>query len=236
MPQLDDLVAPELEAHGFRHPESVDVEDPAPYAELRHLLDHRHPFEAHRLQMARQLLRAPRVARPEFQPRALHGAGQSRALHDRARGRQQDPHPAARDALQCLDPFARDLRVGLDFAEAFPRRIERDRRIGRQRLQISQPPLGLRNPLGHDHDESARQSPRERGHQHGGRRPGESRERATLARSGECGEHMRERGQPFDRVEEEWEGHRVRAYRSPRITRPAASASRRRCRGARPGG
>ena len=62
--QRGDLVAPELEAHGIRHPEAVDVDDAAAHAELRDVLD----------QGARARSPLPRDAR-----RACRAAGWRRA-------------------------------------------------------------------------------------------------------------------------------------------------------------
>ena len=62
VPQLDDVVAPELEAHRLGHAERVDVEDAAAHAELRDVFHHRHAFEPDAFEMRGQLLRATHIA------------------------------------------------------------------------------------------------------------------------------------------------------------------------------
>ena len=49
--QRRDLVAPQLEAHGIRHAEAVDVDDAAAHAELRDIVDERDALEADGLEM-----------------------------------------------------------------------------------------------------------------------------------------------------------------------------------------
>ena len=65
--------------------------------------------------------------------------------------------------LERLDALARHLDVRLDLAEPFARRIERDRRLVDQRVQIGEQPLGVRHTIGDDDEKARRQSARERG-------------------------------------------------------------------------
>ena len=80
--QIDDLVAPELHAHGVGHAERVHVEDAAAQTELRDVLDHRHALEADALEM-RPRARAGGGRRPSearcADPRARRAAAYARA-------------------------------------------------------------------------------------------------------------------------------------------------------------
>jgi hypothetical protein len=51
VPELGDVVAPELQPHGLRHAKTVDVEDSTPHTELGDIFDHRHLFESDRLEV-----------------------------------------------------------------------------------------------------------------------------------------------------------------------------------------
>ena len=84
VPQLDDLVAPELQAHRLGHAETVDVEDAAAHAVLADVVHHRHALKAMCVKMFRQRLESPRIALPQFEARARDGAGELRAFHQRA--------------------------------------------------------------------------------------------------------------------------------------------------------
>ncbi len=97
--------------------------------------------------------------------------------------------------------------MGLGLAKPFARRLERDRRVGRERLEIGEPALGLRHAL-RDHDQKPPgQTPGERRHEHRRRRPRQPGDRAPLSRSGECAEDLVERRKAFDGVKEKWQRH-----------------------------
>src|SRR5215218_7484656 len=72
--QIDDLVAPELHAHGIGHPERVHVEDAAAETELRDILDHRHALEPDALEVRRQLAWATYVTLAKLDAEILQGA------------------------------------------------------------------------------------------------------------------------------------------------------------------
>ena len=129
--QLDDLVAPELEAHRVRHAEGVDVEDAAAQAELRDVLYHGHALEPDALQVLRQLARAAHVALAQLDAQLGQRARQAGALQHCARGGEQDADLAAAQPLQRLHALAGDLDVRLDLAESFARRVERHGRLVR---------------------------------------------------------------------------------------------------------
>ncbi|HET6582774.1 MAG TPA: hypothetical protein VFG69_04990 [Nannocystaceae bacterium] len=163
VPEIDDLVAPELHAHGIGHPEGIDVEDPAAEAELCHVLDHRHALETDALEMLGQLARTSHVAAAKLDAQVGERPRKPSALEQRAWRREQNADLAAAQPLERLDALARDLDVGLGFAESLARGIERDRRLVEQGVQIGEKPLGLRHAVGDDDDEPGRQPAGERG-------------------------------------------------------------------------
>ena len=87
---------------------------------------------------------------------------------------QQNAHLTVGHARQRLDPLPRDLGVRLRFAKPLARRVQRNGRITRERLQIGEPPLRVREPLRHHDEEAPRESACERSHDDGGRRAGET--------------------------------------------------------------
>ena len=222
--QLDDFVAPEFEAHGLGHPESVHVDDAAAHRELRDVLDHLHALEADRFEMCRQRVEPPDVAAPELETGRREGLGQPRALQHGARGREQDADLAARHALEGLDALARDLGVRLHFAESFARRIERDELLAEHRLQVGQPAFGFRQLIGDDGQHPVRRMFGERSHEHGVAGAREPRDALRSTPGGERAEQPLERRkfrEPFDQ--------RRKRHDQPTISRPSvrSRASRR---------
>ena len=143
------------------------------------------------------------VAGLELEARVAHRGGQSRALEHRARGGHERAHFAARNALERLDALARDLEVRLDLAESLARRIERHRAIDRQRIEIREPSLRLRQRLGENHLEARRaELAAERGAQRRVARARESADRDRLAERWELRDELAIRGERGDRVEE----------------------------------
>ena len=158
----DDLVAPELQAHRVGHAERVDVEDAAAQRELRDVLHHRHALEADALEVLGELARPAHVALAQLDAQVGERAGQPRALEQRARRGEQHADLAAAQPLERLDALAGDFDVRLRLAEPFARRIERDRRLVDQRVQVGEQPFGLRHAVGDDDEEARRQATRER--------------------------------------------------------------------------
>ena len=159
---LRDLITPELEAHRIRHPESVDVEDAAAYAELGDVLDHRDPLVADRLQMRGQRLGPPALALPQLDARRANRPGETGALEDRPRGREQNAHLPAADALERFDALPGHLGMRLDFAKPLAGRIQGDRGVLGQRLEVGKPAFRFRNAIRDEHEESPRMPPRKR--------------------------------------------------------------------------
>ena len=111
------------------------------------------------------------------------------------------------------------MRLGL--AEPFARRIERDRRLVEQRLQIGQPALGLRHAFRQDDEESRRKSTRERREHDGVARPGQPADGEPRAGNGNRVEHARERRQRADGIDQRRKCHYAAAFTAPRLERSA---------------
>jgi hypothetical protein len=125
--QLDDLVAPELGAHGFGHAERVDVDDAAADRELRNIFHHRHALEAHAFQTQAECFETHHIALAKLHAEGPQCTRKTRALQYRTRRRKKNPQLAARQPFECLDPFTGDLAMGLGFAKTFARRMQRNR-------------------------------------------------------------------------------------------------------------
>jgi hypothetical protein len=211
--QLDDLVAPELEAHRIGHAEAVDVEDAAAHRELRHVVDHLDALEADALEMRGQLLGPADVALPQLEACLAQRARQAGALEHRARRGEQDAHGPARQPLERLDPLTRDLRVRLGLAEALTVRVERHRRRGarrgrlEQRAEVGEPALGLRDARGEDDEQALRVLAREGREQDRVARARKAADGELLLRAGEVLREARIGRKGGDRVEEGRQGH-----------------------------
>ena len=217
--QIDDFVAPKLGAHRLRHAERVDVEDAAANAELRDVFDHRHALEADRFEVFGELAEPVRIALAELDPQLVQRARHSRLLEQRARRREQHPQFAARQPLERLDALAGHLHVRLGLAKAFARRVQRNGRVGHERLQIGEPSLGVRDAFGGDDEEARRQPPRERRDQRGVRRPGQSAGDEPRAGRRQRVENSVKSGQTLDGVEQCVERHQAtRGARAPMAT------------------
>jgi len=163
MPELDYLIAPELQPRRLRHSEAVDVEDSAANAELGDVLDHRHALEPDLLEMLGEPFRTPRVAFAYLETGRLQRARELRSLQQRAAGGDDDSDGSGGHSLQGLNALPRDFGVRLRLAETFARRIKGDRPgiAGRRCLihelrQIGQPPLCAGHVVRHDHDQPGR--------------------------------------------------------------------------------
>jgi hypothetical protein len=138
-----------------------------PDRELRDVLDHQHPLEADAFEMCRESFGTMFGALPEFESRACECARELRAFEQRTRGRQQNAYAAPTKFLEGLDPFASDFRVRFHLAESFARRIKRARNIIGQCFDVCQPPLGVRELVGDDNDQTLRERARECRNEHG---------------------------------------------------------------------
>src|SRR6266545_5176422 len=167
MPQLDDIVAPELEADRLRHTESVDVEDPAADAELCYVLDHRDPLESDGLEVRCEVLRTTRVTLPELETCVRQRTRELGPLEQRPRGGEQNPDVSTAQPLECLHPLTGDFGVRLGLTESFARRVEGNPDFFVQRLEIREPALSSGDALRNHDEESAWGAPRERRDQSG---------------------------------------------------------------------
>jgi hypothetical protein len=150
----------------------------------------------------RERLRTTLITLAELNAGLLYRAGQPRAFEHRPCGREHDANRTMTDALERFDPFARHFGVRLGLAEPFARRIQGDRRIATQRLEIRQPAFRFRQALGHDGDESARQATREGGDEHGVAGSGESADPLASRGRRQGVDQARERTEVLDRVEQ----------------------------------
>ena len=180
--QIDDLVAPELQAHGIGHAERVDVEDAAAQAELRDVLDHRHALEADALEMLGELARPAHVALAQLDAQIGERAGKPRALEQRARRRERARGSRRDSAARASRRARRRPRRAARLRRSL-RAADRARRASRrERVQIGEQPLGLRHAVGDDDEEARRKPARERGDERrvgGAGQPGD----AQLARA-----------------------------------------------------
>src|SRR5205809_808082 len=143
-----------------------------------------------------------------------------RALGGGARGRDQHPNLPRQQQLQRLHALAGDLEVRLFGAQRLTLRVQRHRGP-RQRPQVRKPPLRI-GRRGCDHDEHAlRESPRERGHQHGGTRAGEAGDAQTGTGRGQPFRQRprrRQRVQPVD--------HEVERHQRVRVATPSSTSAK----------
>ena len=228
--QLGDLVAPEFEAHRLGHPEPIDIEDPAAHRELRDILDHRCALEADRLEVRGEGFEAPGVALAQLEARVAQGARQARSLEQGARRREEDAHVAVQQSFDGFHTFARHFGVRLEFAEPFPRRIERDPAGAAERVEVREPALGVGYGPG-DHDEKAgRVRPREGGDEHGVARAGESGDADFTAPRRKRLRDATKRRERFDRIEEGRQRHQAAVRARPRRATTDSAATARSAR------
>ena len=226
--QVDDLIAPELGAHRLGHAERVGVEDSAANAELRDVLDHGYTLKADGLEVRRQLTQSVRVAFAQLDAQLLERPRHSRFLEQRAAGREQDAQLAARQPLERLDSLSRDFHVRLGFAESFARGIERDRRVGEQRLEIGEPAFRLADAVRRHDEESRGQSPREGRDHRGVRGPGKTAGDQPIAGRRQRVEYSMKSRKTLDRVEQRIERHQAtRRLRAPMTIASTTSMSER---------
>ena len=104
--------------------------------------------------------------------------------------------------LQRLHALAGHFDVRLQLAKSLSRRIQRDGLLIQQRMEIREQTLGLWNAVGHDDEESRRQTARERRDEGSVGRAGQSGDAQLPRRCGERVEYARERRQAFDSIEQ----------------------------------
>src|SRR6476646_9071801 len=124
MPQLRNLIAPELETYRLRHSKAVDVEDSAAHAELGDVIDHLDPLESDRLEASCKIFRSPRVAFSDHEARLIQLVRELSLLEKGAGGSKKNRDFTPADALERLDALACNLGVWLYLAEAFAWRIK----------------------------------------------------------------------------------------------------------------
>src|SRR5947208_393511 len=143
-----------------------------------------------------------------------------RALGGGAPGRDQHPNLPRQQQLQRLHALAGDLEVRLFGAQRLTLRVQRHRGP-RQRPQVRKPPLRI-GRRGCDHDKHALcESPRERGHQHGGTRAGEAGDAQTGTGRGQPFRQRprrRQRVQPVD--------HEVERHQRVRVATPSSTSAK----------
>ncbi|OLE61149.1 MAG: hypothetical protein AUG10_02365 [Gemmatimonadetes bacterium 13_1_20CM_2_70_10] len=177
--QRHDLVAPPLDARRHRHPESVDVQDPAAHAELTDLGHAGNPLITHvgePLRGVRETGNRRPVTGCQLQTARLQHPRHSRALGAGPRRRDDHAGPARQQRRDRLDALARDLHVGLVRAEPFALRVQ-DRPLPHELLQVREPALGVGGGRGDDREEPLREPPRERGDEQRRAGPREAGER-----------------------------------------------------------
>src|SRR3954469_3660938 len=111
MPQLRDLVAPELQPYRLRHSKAVDVEDSAAHAELSDVIDHLDALEADGFEMSGEIFRSPGVAFSKLQPGLREGARELSLFQQGSCCREQNCDMPATDALERFNPLSGDLGV-----------------------------------------------------------------------------------------------------------------------------
>ena len=224
--QILDLVAPEFGAHRFRHTERIDVEDAAADAELRHVFDHRDALESDAFEMRGKFGQPIRRALSQLDAKFLECARHPRLLEECAGRREQNAQVATGEALERFDTLARDFHMWFGLAESFACRIEGDRRIRHQRLEIREPSLGTANAVRDDDEEARWKSARERRNERNVGRARESADLQTRRRRGKRVENSRKCGKTLDRVKQCVERHQAtRRLRAPMAT--ASTISRR---------
>src|SRR5258705_9207054 len=154
--KLGYVIAPEFQAHGFRHAEAVNVEDPAAHAELSDVFHHRNALETDLFEVRSQSLGPADIALAELDACGGEGARKLGALEHRAAGGDDDPEIAAADPFERLSRFARDFGVGFCLTEALARRIEGDALGLNERAEIGEPPLGAGNVVVQHNEEPVR--------------------------------------------------------------------------------
>ena len=154
MPQLGDVVAPELETHRLCHPETVDVEYPAAYAELSDVLYHWYALEPNGFKMPGQLLQPARVSLAQLEPSGCERPWQLGALEERAGGSDEHAQITASDSLQRFHSFPGDFGVSFRFTKTFSRRVKGDVVGLQQSAEISQPSFSARDIVIHDYEKT----------------------------------------------------------------------------------
>ncbi len=218
-----DVVSPPLQAGRHRHPEAIDVEDPASDAEFGDLGNGAHAAVSHRLQRLGRLRRSLPVTLGEAQPEPLQGGRHQGAFRRRARRGDDDPHLPAEQRLERLRALARDFVVRLLLAQRLALGIERHRAIGEQR-EIGEPTLRLPGRRrDHDHLPVWIQL-RQPGGQHAPARPRQSGEPDRLAARGQPLGEVRGNRTPRERLDHRPELHRCRLHTLASTSSPKASA------------
>src|SRR5436309_9724301 len=226
-PERLDVVSPPLEPRRCRHPKPIHVENPAPHAELRHFRDSGDPSVTHRFQPLDRVAEgtAPRSPLPlrQDETHGLQRPRHPRPLGGRARRRDQHSSLPRQQQLQRLHPLAGDFEMRLFGAQRLALRVQD--RGPREGPKIRKPPLCI-GRRGRDHDEDPlRESPRERGDQHGGTRAGEAGDALTGAGCGQAFRERARRRQGVQPVDDEVERHQWVRVATPSSTSAQSTAS-----------
>ena len=208
VPELGNVVAPELQADRLRHAEAVDVEYPAAHTELGDVFYHRNTLESDRFQMRRQLLGPTRVSFPQLQACRRQCARQLRALEQGAGRRHQYAEIPLSNLFERFNPFAGDLGVRLGFPEALARRVKRHLFGLDEGGEIGQPTLGARDIVTDDREKTGRQCGGEGGDDDCIGRSVEAADAATGGRAGKLIPKLSKLPQGFGDGEQlgEWHG------------------------------
>jgi hypothetical protein len=208
VPQRDDLVTPELDTYRIGHPEAVDIEDSAAHAELRDIVHEIHALEPDFLEMREELERTANIATSQLHAAAFERGGETRALEQCSRRREEQANGATRQLIERLDALAGNFEVGLDLAESFARRIEGDHRRALtfahldERPEVGEPSLGFGDTIA-DHDEKpSRQPSRERRDRNRVGRTGESADGSPVSARGQRRRQPIESREAIDRVQQ----------------------------------
>src|SRR5213080_1086909 len=166
---------------------------------------------------------SPLPARFQHQSHVAQGGRHPRPLGGRARRRDQRPSLPRQQQLQGLHPLAGDFEMRLFGAQRLALRVQD--RGPREGPKIRKPPLCI-GRRGRDHDEDPlRESPRERGDQHGGTRAGEAGDALTGAGCGQAFRERARRRQGVQPVDDEVERHQWVRVATPSSTSAQSTAS-----------
>src|SRR6266516_7506692 len=217
----DHLVTPPFDARRRRHPESVDIENPAADAVLGDFGHRRHPLVAHGIEPLRGLRKAPFLfIDGDDEARLLQRGGNRRPFRAAARRRDQDAHRPTQQRFESLDALPRELVMRLLGAERLALRVERGGVTGEEHLKVREPALRVCGSGSNDREDALRQTAGERGNQRRGTRTGKATHPHALAGQRQAFDERARRGKVLKPVEQKVEGHQ-----RVRVATPSSAAA-----------
>src|SRR2546428_7495444 len=223
----DDFVAPPFDAGRRRHPEAVDIENPATNAVLGDFGDCRDALISHHIETLRGVGESPFLFIDfDHEPRLLESRRHRRPLGAGSRCSDQDTHRPAQQRLERLDALARELVMRLLGAQRLALRLE-CRHVGsKQCLQIREPALPVRRGGSDDGKDALRQGSSERGDQHGGTRAGKPPYTNALSGRGYPSDQGAGSGKVLEPLEQKVERHQRVRVATPNSAAASSSARR----------